>query len=224
MINYLSIFDIFKEVNMGKGILETLYMVFFSTIFAYILGLPLGVFTVLTDSDGILKNRILHKILSTLTNIGRSIPFIILIVTLLPITRFIVGKSWGPTATIVPLSIAATFFVSRIVEQSLKETDHGVIESAICMGANLPTLIFKVYIGEALPSLIRGVALTVINLIGYSAMAGAVGGGGLGDIAIRYGYYKYRIDVTLVTLVVIIIIVEVTQLLFDFIAKQIDKK
>lgn len=219
-----TIIDICKEVQMFDGLLDTLYMILVSCLISYILGLPLGIFTVLTDNDGVLKNKVVHKILSTIINIGRSIPFIILIITLIPFTRFVVGKSWGATATIVPLSIAATFFVARVVEQSLKEIDSGVIESAICMGTPLITLIFKVYLKESIPSLIRGVALTMISLVAYSAMAGAVGGGGLGDIAIRFGYYKYRTDVMLVTLVILIILVEIIQLVFDLIAKKIDKK
>lgn len=219
-----SIINIFSEVDMLEGLLETLYMISASTVIAYILGVPLGVFTLLTDKDGLLENKVVHKILNIIINVGRSIPFIILIILIMPLTTFLVGKSWGPTATIVSLSIAATFFVGRMVEQSLGEVDKGIIEASVCMGSSIFKIIFKVYLGEALPSLVKGISITMINIVGYSAMAGAIGGGGLGNIAIKYGYHNFRTDVMLVTLVVIIILVQVIQIIFDFISKKIDKR
>lgn len=219
-----ELINILSEVDLFKGLLETLYMIVVSTIIAYIIGFPLGVFTLLTDKDGLLENKIIHKILNIIINVGRSIPFIILIIIIMPFTNLLVGKGWGPTATIVSLSVAATFFVGRIVEQSLSEVGKGIIESSVCMGATIPKIIFKVYLGEALPSIIKGISITMINIVGYSAMAGAVGGGGLGDIAIKYGYYNYRTDVMIITLVVIILLVQVIQILFDFISKKIDRR
>lgn len=206
------------------GTLETLYMTFASTIFAYILGLPLGVIMVVTDKKGIAPNKAINSILGTVINIGRSIPFIILMVALIPFTRFIVGKAIGSTAAIVPLTIAAAPFVARMVESSLAELDPGVIEAAKTMGATNRQIAYKVLLPESVPSLIRGFSITTITLIGYSAMAGAFGSGGLGDIAIRYGFHRYETEVMLVTIVLIVAIVEVIQLLFNFVAKKIDKR
>lgn len=219
-----DLFSILSEVDLFKGLLETLYMIIVSTLIAYIIGFPLGVFTVLTEKDGLLENKIIHKILNVIINIGRSIPFIILIIIIIPFTNLIVGKSWGPTATIVSLSIAASFFVGRIVEQSLSEVSKGIIETSVCMGATIPKIVLKVYLGEALPSIIKGISITMINIVGYSAMAGAVGGGGLGDIAIKYGYYNFRTDVMIVTLIVIVLLVQIIQILFDFISKKVDRR
>lgn len=206
------------------GTLETLYMTFASTIFAYILGLPLGVIMVITDKKGIAPNKALNSILGTIINIGRSIPFIILMVALIPFTRFIVGKAIGSTAAIVPLTIAAAPFVARMVESSLAELDPGVIEAAKTMGATNRQIAYKVLLPESVPSLIRGFSITTITLIGYSAMAGAFGSGGLGDIAIRYGFHRYETEVMLITIVLIVAIVEVIQLVFNFVAKKIDKR
>lgn len=206
------------------GTLETLYMTFASTIFAYILGLPLGVIMVVTDKKGIAPNKAVNSILGTVINIGRSIPFIILMVALIPFTRFIVGKAIGSTAAIVPLTIAAAPFVARMVESSLAELDPGVIEAAKTMGATNRQIAYKVLLPESVPSLIRGFSITTITLIGYSAMAGAFGSGGLGDIAIRYGFHRYETEVMLITIVLIVAIVEVIQLLFNFVAKKIDKR
>ncbi len=206
------------------GTLETLYMTFASTIFAYVLGLPLGVIMVITDKKGIAPNKALNSILGTIINIGRSIPFIILMVALIPFTRFIVGKAIGSTAAIVPLTIAAAPFVARMVESSLAELDPGVIEAAKTMGATNRQIAYKVLLPESVPSLIRGFSITTITLIGYSAMAGAFGSGGLGDIAIRYGFHRYETEVMLITIVLIVAIVEVIQLVFNFVAKKIDKR
>lgn len=220
----IEILDTIKEIDLLNGFFETMYMVITSTFIAYLLGFPLGVFTLLTDKEGLLANKTIHRVLNWFINIGRSIPFIILIIIIMPLTKIIVGKSWGPSATIVALSLAATFFVGRLVEQSLHEVDKGVIQMSICAGAKPLEIVFKVYLVEALPSLLKGVAITMINIVGLSAMAGAIGGGGLGDIAIKYGYYKYRIDVMIITLIVIVLLVQFIQIIFDYISKRIDKR
>ncbi|MDD4000796.1 MAG: ABC transporter permease [Bacilli bacterium] len=209
---------------MFKGLVETLYMVLASTILAYLFGLPLGVLVVVTQKDGIKPNRPLNLIIGTIINIFRSIPFLILLVLLIPVTRFIIGTSIGSTAMIVPLTFASTCFVARLVETSLKEIDKGVIEQAIVMGATPMQIIFKVFLVEATPALIRGLAITGINLIGYSAMAGTVAGGGLGDIAIRFGYYKYNYKVMLLTVFIMVLVVQMMQFIFDRLARRVDKK
>ncbi len=207
-----------------EGTIDTLYMVTVSTLFAYLIGLPLGVLLFTTARGGIHENASVNRVLGWVVNIGRSIPFIILIVALIPFTRLVVGKAIGATAAIVPLVIGSAPFVARLVEQSLEEVDTGVIEAAKCMGADRFHIIVHVLLGESVPSLIRGFSITAITLIGYSAMAGAVGAGGLGDIAIRYGYHRYQPDVMLFTLVLMIIIVCIIQFIFGFAANRIDKK
>ena len=207
-----------------EGAGETLYMTFVSALFAYVLGLPLGVALIITDQNGLKPMKPLNAVLGWIVNIGRSIPFVILMLAIAPFTRLIVGKAFGTTATIVPLVIAAAPFVARMVEQSLSEIDHGVVEAARTMGASTYQIVWKVLLPESVPSLIRGVAVTVITLVGYSAMAGALGGGGLGDIAVRYGMHRYQYDVMMLTLVLIIVIVQVIQVLFDIVAKRIDKR
>jgi D-methionine transport system permease protein len=219
-----ELFELIKNTGMFKGTLETLYMVSFSTILAYIIGLPMGILVVVTDKNGIKPNRPLNLVLGTIINLFRSIPFLILLVLLIPLTRIIVGTSIGSTAMIVPLTFASTTFVARLVETSLREIDKGVIEQALTMGATPMQIIFKVFLVEATPALIRGLAITGINLIGYSAMAGAVAGGGLGDIAIRYGYHKYNYKVMLITVVLLVLIVQLIQFIFDRIARKVDKK
>lgn len=219
-----ELFELIKNTGMFKGALETLYMVSFSTILAYIIGLPMGIHVVVTDKNGIKPNRPLNLVLGTIINLFRSIPFLILLVLLIPLTRIIVGTSIGSTAMIVPLTFASTTFVARLVETSLREIDKGVIEQALTMGATPMQIIFKVFLVEATPALIRGLAITGINLIGYSAMAGAVAGGGLGDIAIRYGYHKYNYKVMLITVVLLVLIVQLIQFIFDRIARKVDKK
>ena len=174
-----------------NGILETLYMTVVSTVCGYIFGLPMGVLLCVSDKDGLKPNAVLYKILDIIANIVRSIPFLILLILLIPFTRFILGKSYGSTATIVPLTVAAIPFIARMVESSLKEVDSGVIEAATAMGAGNMRIIFKVLLVEARTSLITGATIALGTILGYSAMAGAVGGGGLGDIAVRYGYYRY---------------------------------
>lgn len=209
---------------LGQGTLETIYMTMASALFSYIFGLPLGVISVVSEPAGILPNPKLHNVLDKIINITRSIPFIILLIALLPLTRLIVGTTIGPTASIVPLTIAAIPFVARLVETALKEIDYGIIEAAQSMGATPWQIIRKVMIPETLPSLIMGASITTITLIGYSAMAGVCGGGGLGDLAIRYGYYRYEDDVMILTIVLLVIIVQIIQSIGDYLSKRIDKK
>ena len=203
---------------------ESIYMVVLSTIFSILLGLPMGILVVITEKGHIWEHKLINNILSYLINIFRSIPFIILIIILFPIARFIVGTTIGPTAAIVPLSIAASPFVARLVETSMKEIDYGIIEAALAHGASTLQIINKVMIKEALPSLILGLSLTTINILGYSAMAGAIGAGGLGDLAIRYGYHRFQSDVLFVTVIILIIIVEVIQRSGNLFARLLDKR
>jgi D-methionine transport system permease protein len=198
-------------VMIAKGLLETLYMTVFSTSAAYLLGLPLGIILVVTAEGSILPRPALNKVLNVLVNLTRSVPFLILLIAVLPITRFITGTTIGSTATIVPLIIAAAPFVARLVESSIKEVDRGIIEAALSMGAAPFEIITKVMIPEAKPSLIVGSAIATTTILGYSAMAGIVGGGGLGDIAIRYGYYRYQNDIMIVTVILLIVVVQVFQ-------------
>ena len=204
--------------------LITIYMVGVSTLFTVIFGLPLGVLLILTDKDGLLPRPGLNRVLSFIVNLARSIPFIILLVLLIPFTRALVGTSIGPTATIVPLTIAAVPFFGRVVESSLREVPRGLIEAAQSMGSSLWQTVSKVLISESLPGLILGIALTFISLVGYSAMAGAVGGGGLGDLAIRYGYIRNETDVMLIIVVLLLILVQAVQWLGDRLAARLSKK
>lgn len=206
------------------GLRDTLYMVIVSTAFSYILGLPLGVLVTVTKRDGIAPNKSVNLVLGWIINIGRSVPFIILMVALIPFTKLIVGKTIGSTAAIVSLVIAAVPFVARMVETSLEELDPGIIEASVSMGASSWQIVSKVMLPECVPSLVRGVSITTITLIGYSAMAGAVGGGGLGDIAIRYGYHRYQYDVMIVTVLLLIVVVAFIQFLFNLLASAIDKR
>lgn len=206
------------------SLLETLYMVFFSTIFSILLGFPLGVLLVITEKGSIWEKTLLNNILNSIINILRSFPFLILMILLFPLSKIIIGKTIGTTATIVPLSIAAAPFVARVMEGSLKEVDKGVIELSLSMGAKNSQIITKVLITEALPSIILGITLTVINLIGYSAMAGAIGGGGLGDLAIRYGLYRFQTDIMIVSVIIIIILVQSVQFIGNTLAAKINKK
>ncbi|HHX49926.1 MAG TPA: ABC transporter permease [Clostridia bacterium] len=207
-----------------QGLLDSLYMVLISTALAHLVGIPMGIILVITNSGHIAENRTVNQVLGAVINMGRSIPFIILLIFLLPFTRWVVGTSIGPTAVIPPLTIGAIPFVARMVENSLKEIPWGVIEAALAMGASPMQIISKVLIPEALPSLILGATITTITLIGYSAMAGLVGGGGLGDIAMRYGYYRYETGLMLVVVVVLIVLVQVIQMIGDTIAHRIDKR
>ena len=207
-----------------EGVRDTLYMVLFSTLFGYLLGLPLGVLLAVSDRDGIRPRPILYRILDIIVNILRSVPFLILLILVIPLTRLLVGKSYGSTATIVPLTIAAAPFIARMVESSLKEVDRGVIEAAVSLGAGIRTIIFQVLIGEARTSLLVGVTISLGTILGYSAMAGVVGGGGLGDIAIRYGYYRYETGIMIVTVVVLVALVQILQAIGMMLAKFLDRR
>lgn len=207
-----------------KGVLETLYMTITSTIFGYVLGLPLGVVLAITDKTGICPNRAVYRVLDVVTNILRSIPFLILLILLIPFTRLIVGQSYGSSATIVPLVIAAAPFIGRMVESSIKEVDAGVIEAAKSMGATNFTIITKVLLVEARTSIAIGVTIAIGTILGYSAMAGTVGGGGLGDIAVRYGYYRYEEGIMIVTVVLLVLLVQVFQFVGMKFANRINHK
>ncbi len=206
------------------GIWETLYMTIVSTFLSYVIGLPLGLILVVTDKDGIRPVRWLNAVLGFIVNFLRSVPFIILLVAVIPVTRFIVGTSLGSTATIVPLVIGAAPFVARMVESSIKEVDFGVIEASQSMGASPMQIVTKVLLPEARPSLIVGSAIAITTILGYTAMAGFVGGGGLGTIAINYGYYRYQSDVMLVTVLILVVIVQLFQEVGMRIAKIGDKR
>lgn len=206
------------------ALLETIYMVSVSTVFSILLGFPLGVLLVITEKGGILEKPMFNRILGGIINVLRSIPFIILMIIVFPISKLLVGKTIGTKATIVPLSIAAAPFVARVMEGSLKETSKGVIESSLSMGATVPQIVFKVLLPESLPSIVSGITLTIINLIGYSAMAGAIGGGGLGNLAIRFGLYSRKTDLMIVSILLIILLVEGIQFLGNKISKSINKK
>jgi D-methionine transport system permease protein len=203
---------------------ETVYMTFVSTFFACVLGFPLGTYLYVSSPAGLTPRRIIYNVLSRLVNIFRSLPFIILMILLIPLTRLIIRTSIGPTAVIIPLSIAAAPFVARVVEAALAEVDQGVLTAAKAMGSTNFQIIRKVLVPEAMPALVSGLALTIINLIGYSAMAGAIGGRGLGDLAIRYGYYRFRTDVTIGAVIVILILVELVQIAGTAISRSLLSK
>lgn len=203
---------------------ETIYMVSFSVIFSLIIGIPTGILLYVTKPGNILPMNKLNKVLDLIINIGRSFPFIILMILVLPISRFIIGTTIGSTASIVPLSISAAPFVARIIEGAVSEVDRGIIEASISLGASKFEIITKVLIPEALPSLIHGITLTIINLIGYSAMAGAIGGGGLGDVAIRYGYQRFQVDIMIISVISIIILVQIVQFTGNSIVSNITAK
>ena len=207
-----------------KGVGETLYMTIFSTFLGYLFGLPMGVLLTVTDKNGLKPNAVVYKVLDVIANIVRSIPFLILLILLIPFTRFVVGKSYGSTATVVSLTVAAIPFIARMVESSLKEVDAGVIEAAKAMGASNLRIVWKVLLVEGRTSLISGATIAIGTILGYSAMAGSVGGGGLGDIAVRYGYYRYQTDIMLVTVVLLILLVQVFQTVGMFIANRLDKR
>ncbi len=206
------------------GVLETLLMVVVATIFGYLFGLPLGICLYISDSDGIKPNKALYRILDFIVNIGRSIPFLILLILIIPLTKLIVGKPYGTVATIVPLTVSAIPFIGRMVESSLKEVDKGVIEAAESMGASTLQIIVKVLLVEAKPSLINGATICLGTILGYSAMAGTVGGGGLGDIAIRYGYYRYQTDIMIITVVIIVVLVQLFQYIGNMLAIKLDHR
>ena len=207
-----------------KGIWETIYMVFLFSALSYVIGIPLGIALVVTDKEGISPVPLFNKVLGLIINLLRSVPFIILLIMVLPITKFIVGKTIGSNATVVPLIIAASPYIGRMVESSLKEVDAGVIEAAKSMGASTWQIIVKVLLPEAKPSLLVGAAISVTTILGYSAMAGFTGGGGLGDIAIRYGYHRYQTDMMMVTVVLLVIIVQLIQEVAMRMSRKSDKR
>ena len=208
----------------GIASLETLIMVGFSLVFSLVLGFPLGVLLCITKPSGLMPKPLLHQILGKIVNILRSFPFVILIIVLFPLTRIIVRTAVGTIATIVPLSIAAAPFVARIIETALNEVNQNLIQAARAMGSTPLQIIVKVLVPEALPSLVDGITLTIINLIGYSAMAGIVGGGGLGDLANRYGYQRFRTDVLIAAVLVILIMVELIQFTGSRISRRINAR
>lgn len=207
-----------------EGIRDTLYMTLTSTVFGYLFGLPMGILLTVTDKDGIRPNAVIYKIFDVISNIVRSVPFLILLILLIPFTRFVVGKSYGSTATIVPLVVAAAPYIARMVESSLKEVDAGVIEAARSMGASDFDIVFKVMLVEARTSLIVGATIALGTILGYSAMAGTVGGGGLGDIAVRYGYYRWQTDIMIVTVILLIILFQIFQTVGMKIASSLDRR
>jgi D-methionine transport system permease protein len=207
-----------------EGTIDTLYMTFVSTVFAYLFAFPIGIALVVTKKDGLRPMGLFNRILDIAVNMGRSIPFLILLIAVIPLTKLIAGKSYGSTATIVPLVIAATPFIARLIESSLQEVDNGVIEAAQSMGASLSTIVFKVLVPEAKTSLIVGGTIAIGTILGYSAMAGIVGGGGLGDIAIQYGYYRYQKEIMLITVILLVILVQILQSIGMKIARKTDKR
>lgn len=204
--------------------LETLYMVFFSTLFSLLIGFPIGILLTVTKEGNILERPKLNKVLDFIINTLRSFPFIILMILLFPLSRIIVGTTIGSTAAIVPLSISAAPFVARMIEGALNEVDKGLIEASSSMGANNWTIIFKVMIPETMPHIIHGITVTVISLIGFSAMAGTIGAGGLGDLAIRFGYQRFKTDIMIYSVIVIIFLVQVLQSLGNYLVERIKKK
>ncbi|MFV0130802.1 methionine ABC transporter permease [Streptomyces sp. HMX112] len=207
-----------------QGTIDTLYMVLWATVASVAGGLPLGILLVLTDKGGLLQNTVVNKVVGAVVNVGRSLPFIILLVALIPFTTFVVGTFIGPTAMIVPLAIGAIPFFARLVETAIREVDHGLVEAVQSMGGSIPTIIRKVLLPQALPSLVSAVTTTLIVLIGYSAMAGAVGGEGLGAKVITYGYQRFDTQFMLVTVVVLIVIVTVIQLIGDGIVRLLARR
>ena len=207
-----------------RGIGETLYMTLTSTLLGYVLGLPMGILLVICAKDGIRPNAFVYKIFDLISNIFRSIPFLILLILVMPLTAKLVGKSYGSTATIVSLTFAAAPYIARMVESSLKEVDRGVIEAAQSMGASTWEIVWKVYLKEARTSLIVNATIATGTILGYSAMAGTVGGGGLGDIAIRYGYYRYQVDIMIVTVIILVLLVQLFQSIGMLISKKMDRR
>jgi D-methionine transport system permease protein len=206
------------------GTLSTLAMTGIATLFAYLFGLPMGVILVITQPGGIRPSPTVNRILGWIVNIGRSLPFIILIVAVIPLTRIVMGTSIHVRGAIFPLVLASAPFVARMVESSLAEVDAGVIEAAQSMGATTTQIVFKVYLPEALPSLVLGASISLISILSYTAIAGVVGAGGLGDIAKRYGYERGKTDVMWVTVALLIVLVQIVQSLFSLFSRKIDKR
>ncbi|MFK0254705.1 MULTISPECIES: methionine ABC transporter permease [unclassified Streptomyces] len=207
-----------------QGTYDTLYMVLWSTLVTVLGGLPLGILLVLTDKGGLLQNRPLNKAIGVIVNIGRSLPFIILLIALIPVTTAVVGTFIGPTAMIVPLAIGAIPFFARLVETAVREVDHGLVEAVESMGGGIPTIVGKVLLPQALPSLVAGVTTTLITLVGYSAMAGAVGGEGLGSKAVTYGFQRFETGFMIATVVILIAVVTVIQLIGDGVVRLLARR
>lgn len=209
---------------MWDGVKETLFMTLLSTLFGYLLGLPIGIALAVTDKNGIKPNAFIYKVLDVIANIIRSIPFLILLILIMPLTKMIVGKSYGTAATVVPLTIAAAPFIGRMIESSLNEVDRGVIEAAQSMGASTMTIIIRVLLVEARTSILVGVTIALGTILGYSAMAGIVGGGGLGDIAMRYGYYRYESEIMIVAVILLVVLVQIFQTLGMRMSVKLDRR
>ena len=209
---------------LAEGLRETVYMTLVSTLIGYLIGLPIGILLTVTDKDGIRPNAFFYRIMDVIINIMQSIPFLILLILLIPFTRLLVGKSYGTTATIVPLVVSAAPYIARMVESSLKEVDAGVIEAARSMGASNATIVFRVLLVEAKTSLIVGATITLGTILGYSAMAGTVAGGGLGDIAIQYGYYRWKTDIMLITVALLVILFQIFQMIGMKLASVLDHR
>ncbi|AWL37410.1 MULTISPECIES: methionine ABC transporter permease [Streptomyces] len=209
---------------LAQGTVDTLYMVLWAALVTVVGGLPLGILLVLTDQGGLLRNTVVNKVVGVVVNIGRSLPFIILLIAIIPFTTWVVGTFIGPTAMIVPLAVGAIPFFARLVETAVREVDHGLVEAVQSMGGSVPTIVRKVLLPQALPSLVSGVTTTVIVLIGYSAMAGAVGGEGLGSLAITNGFQRFDDRFMLVTVVLLVVIVTVVQLIGDIAVRLLARR
>lgn len=216
----MNISDLLLQILL-PGIWDTLYMVILSTIFAVIIGFVPAIIIVITDDNGLRPNAIINKALDFIINLLRSFPFIILMIAIFPFTKFVVGTTIGKNAAIVPLTVGAAPFAARVIESALKEVDSGIIEAAKAFGASTSQIIFKVMLKEALPSIVLGITLTVISIIGYSAMAGTIGAGGLGDIAVRYGYQRFKTDIMIYTVIILIIIVQLLQSIGNYAYKKL---
>ncbi|MCH4032989.1 MAG: ABC transporter permease [Lachnospiraceae bacterium] len=214
-----------NEINMIlTGVWQTVYMTLVSTLFGYVLGLPWGIALTVTAKEGLHPNKVVYRILDIAANIMRSVPFLIMLILVMPLTMLIVGKTYGSTATVVPLVISAAPLIARMVESSLNEVDHGVIEAAQSVGATNFQIVTRVLIGEARVSLVSGATITIGTVLGYSAMAGTIGGGGLGDIAIRYGYYRYQADILWTTVILLVLLVQLFQAIGTLISVRMDKR
>lgn len=212
------------RLMMADGVRETLFMTVLSTVFGYLLGLPMGVALAVTDRNGIRPNAVVYKILDVIANVVRSIPFLILLILIMPLTKLLVGRSYGTAATVVPLTVAAAPFIGRMIESSLNEVDRGVIEAAQSMGASTMTIIIRVLLVEARTSILVGVTIALGTILGYSAMAGIVGGGGLGDIAMRYGYYRYEKEIMFVAVILLVVLVQIFQTLGMKMSVKLDRR
>lgn len=206
------------------AVLQTVYMIGVSGLLAVLIGLPLGILLLTMREHGLLENKVIHKLLSALINIIRSIPFIILLVAIIPFTRFLIGTSIGTTAAIVPLVFSAIPFIARVVENTLSEIPYGLIEAGLAMGATPKQIIMKILLPEGLPAIINGITLMLIMLVGYAAMAGAIGGGGLGDFAIRYGYQRFETNMMVITVFILVLLVQIIQFVGEKLAKHYDKR